>query len=86
VPDASGRRPVPYTGDAVLTVGGELDEVAANIALGRTMAGVHRPTDCTASVRLGEEIAVEALREQARLGDESAHVALRRFDGASVAI
>jgi hypothetical protein len=86
VPDASGRRLVPYTGDAVLTVGGELDKVAANIALGRNMAGVHWRTDYTASVRLGEEIAIGVLREQARLGNESAHFTLRRFDGTSVTI
>jgi hypothetical protein len=47
---------------------------------------VHWRTDCTASVRLGGEIAVGVLREQARLGDESAHFTLRRFDGASVTI
>jgi hypothetical protein len=50
------------------------------------MAGVHWRTDYTASVRLGEEIAIGVLREQARLGNESAHFTLRRFDGTSVTI
>ncbi|MFE3461512.1 vanadium-dependent haloperoxidase [Nocardiopsis aegyptia] len=86
VPDARGRRLVPCTGDAVLTVGGELDKLAANISIGRNMAGVHWRTDYTASVRLGEEIAIGLLREQTRLGNESAHFTLRRFDGTSVTI
>ncbi|WP_206057647.1 MULTISPECIES: vanadium-dependent haloperoxidase [Nocardiopsis] len=86
VPDARGKRLVPHTGDAALTVGGELDKVAANISLGRNMAGVHWRTDHTASVRLGEEIAIRILREQVRLGNESAHFTLRRFDGTSITI
>src|SRR6185295_13063747 len=40
VADADGMRLVPWKG-APLTVGAELDKLAANIALGRGAAGVH---------------------------------------------
>lgn len=59
--DATGQR-VPYTGGATLTVGGELNKLAANIALGRNHAGVHWRSD--ASIRLGEQMAISILQDQ----------------------
>ena len=38
IPNASGESLEPYTGEA-LTVGGELNKLAANIALSRDAAG-----------------------------------------------
>jgi len=83
VPDHTGTKLVRYDGpDAgALTVGGELDKVAANIALGRSMAGVHWRSDYTESVKLGEAIAIGILREQKRTTHEDAAFTLRRFDG-----
>jgi hypothetical protein len=45
VPTADGIMLVPYTGPDAgnLTIGGELNKVAANIAIGRNMAGGSRP-------------------------------------------
>jgi hypothetical protein len=89
VPNAGGTVLHPYTGaDAgTLTVGGELDKLAANISLGRNFAGVHWRTDYTASLRLGEEIAVQIMREQSLCTNEaSAHFSLTRFDGTAVTI
>lgn len=56
MPSTDGTALEPYTGPDAgrLTVGGELNEVAANIATGRNMAGVHWRTDFTEVVRLGE--------------------------------
>ena len=57
---------VPYTGGDAgrLTVGGELNKVAANIAIGRNMAGVHWRSDYFDSIRLGERVAICVLSNQ----------------------
>ncbi|MCB1630103.1 MAG: hypothetical protein KDI48_20415, partial [Xanthomonadales bacterium] len=52
-------------GDAKnMTVGGELNKLASNVAMGRSMGGVHWRTDNTRSLRLGEQIAIEILRKR----------------------
>lgn len=48
-----------------LTLEGELNKLAANISIGRDMAGVHYFTDYYDSLRMGEEIAIGILEEQA---------------------
>ena len=54
----------PYAGAdrAVMTVGGELNKLAGNIALGRSMGGVHWRSDNTRSLRLGEQVATVMLK------------------------
>jgi hypothetical protein len=47
-----------------LTVRGELNKLAANIAIGRNMVGVHYRSDYIESLKLGEEIAIGILEEQ----------------------
>ena len=47
-----------------ITVGGELNKIASNVAMGRSMGGVHWRTDNTRSLRLGEQIAMEILRKR----------------------
>ena len=48
-----------------LTLEGELNKLAANISIGRNMAGVHFFSDYYDSLRMGEEIAIGILEEQA---------------------
>ena len=48
-----------------LTLEGELNKLAANISIGRDMAGVHYFSDYYDSLRMGEEIAIGILEEQA---------------------
>ena len=48
-----------------LTLEGELNKLAANISIGRNMAGVHYFSDYYDSVRMGEKIALGILEEQA---------------------
>ena len=48
----------------LLTLEGELNKLAANISIGRNMAGVHYFTDYYDSLRMGEEIAIAMLEEQ----------------------
>jgi hypothetical protein len=47
-----------------LTVGGELNKLASNIAFARSMAGVHWRSDNLWGLLLGEAVAIELLREQ----------------------
>ena len=56
---------VAYTPDKFLTLEGELNKLAANISIGRDMAGVHYFSDYYDSLRMGEEIALGILEEQA---------------------
>ncbi len=51
--------------DCALTLEGELNKLAANISIGRNMAGVHYYSDYYDSLRMGEEIAIGLLEEQA---------------------
>lgn len=61
--DANGEL-TPYAGADVdeITVEGELNKIACNVAMGRSMGGVHWRSDNTRSLRLGEQIATEILR------------------------
>ncbi len=56
---------VPYTPNSFLTLEGELNKLAANISIGRNMAGVHYFSDYYDSLRMGEQIAIGILEEQA---------------------
>jgi hypothetical protein len=83
---ADGLALAPYTGPP-LTVGGELNKLASNIALGRNIAGVHWRSDATASLRLGEEVALRFLREEHKVFSEKFEgLSLTRFDGASIVV
>jgi hypothetical protein len=86
--NADGTKLVRFTGEDAgrLTVGGELDKIAANIAIGRNLAGVHWRTDFSASVRLGEAVAIGVLRDVVQIGHEAATFGLTRFDGTRMAI
>lgn len=64
-----------------LTVQGELDKLAANIAIARNIAGVHYYTDYHASLRMGERLTVSILEEQAALYGERMSMSFTSFDG-----
>ncbi len=77
---------VPYVGPA-LTVGGELNKVASNVAIGRNIAGVHWRTDASASLALGEAIAIAVLRDHAICYNEDfAGFTFTKFDGTLVTV
>ncbi|MFD7659135.1 vanadium-dependent haloperoxidase [Actinosynnema sp. NPDC059797] len=86
VPNCDGTALEPYRGGDALTVGGELDKVASNVATGRNMAGVHWRSDFTEAVRLGEAVAIGVLRDHARVAHEDASLGLTRFDGTRIAV
>ena len=60
-----GKKLEPREPDCPLTLEGELNKLAANISIGRNMAGVHYFSDYYDSLRMGEEIAIGLLEEQA---------------------
>jgi hypothetical protein len=83
--DANGLNLVPYAG--VLTVGGELDKLASNISLGRDTAGVHWRSDGVEGMKLGEDVAIQMLRDHKLLNNESfTGFRFTRFDGTTVVI
>ena len=75
-----------YTGPGSneLTVGGELNKLAANIAIGRNWAGVHYRSDYAESILLGEQIALGILQEQAHTYEEEFSCTLTRFSGQKI--
>ncbi|WP_243902651.1 vanadium-dependent haloperoxidase, partial [Aetokthonos hydrillicola] len=54
---------IPYTGKP-LTVGGELNKLATNYAIGRSFGGIHWRSDGSAALALGEEVAISILRDE----------------------
>ncbi len=80
-----GSSVTPYAG--ALTVGGELDKLAANIAIGRNIAGVHYWSDGIQGMYLGEQVALAFLADQRVTYHEGfAGFSLNRFDGSTVTI
>lgn len=82
--DASGNdigRLTPLDPDTSksLTLEGELNKLAANVAMGRSMGGVHWRTDNTRSLVLGEAIAAEILADITRDVQESVRFEFRTF-------
>ena len=88
-PTDDGLALVPYAGSDAgdLTVGGELNKIAANVATGRNIAGVHWRSDATESMKLGEQIAIGILREQKECYNEEFNgFSLTKFDGTTVMV
>jgi membrane-associated phospholipid phosphatase len=86
VPSASGRSLAEWKKEIGLSVGHELDKLAANIAIGRNALGVHYRSDYLASIRLGEELAIGVLEEQKSSYNETATFSFNRFDGTRITI
>jgi hypothetical protein len=85
-PSDDGLSLVPFTGGP-LTVGGELNKLASNIALGRDAAGVHYRSDGVEGIKLGEAIAISILRDTATLYNEVfPGFSFTKYDGTPVTI
>ena len=66
-PDSPPGQPRNFTPEgATLTVGGELDKLASNIAFGRNFAGVHYRSDGEHGILIGEEVAIHYLQDHLR--------------------
>jgi hypothetical protein len=89
VPADDGQSLLPYQGaDAgQITVGGELNKLAHNIALGRDMAGVHWRSDAEQALRLGERVAISVLRDQRHTFNEPFQgFTFTKFDGKTITV
>lgn len=89
VPDGSGGFELPdYTGAdaAAMTVGGELNKIASNVAMGRSMGGVHWRSDNTRSLRLGEQVSAFILCRVTRELAEAPSVGFTSFNGHAISI
>jgi hypothetical protein len=83
---ADPTRLVPYGGPP-LTVGGELNKLAVNFGFGRNWAGIHWRSDASASMAIGEEVAIGMLRdERTTLREPFDGFSFTRFDGSRVTI
>ena len=83
---ADPTRLVPYSGPP-LTVGGELNKLAVNFGFGRNWAGIHWRSDASASMAIGEEVAIGMLRdERTTLREPFDGFSFTRFDGSRVTI
>ncbi len=85
VADASGTALIPYDGTA-LTVGNELNKLAANVAVGRNAAGIHYRSDYFDSLQLGEAVAIGILEEQKETYSEGGTFTITKFDGTTITI
>jgi membrane-associated phospholipid phosphatase len=86
VPAGDGLSLTPYVGE-VLTVEGELNKLAENVAQGRVIAGVHYRTDSTGGIELGEQIAISVLRDQKLQFNEAfAGFTFKQFDGTTITV
>jgi hypothetical protein len=86
---ADGLTLVPYAGAdaAQMTVGGELNKLAGNVALFRNAAGVHWRSDYTYSLQLGEAVAIRLLQEMSLgFNEKDGFFRLTRFDGRTIQI
>ncbi len=86
VSDAEGKTLVPLLG-ARLTVGGELNKLASNVAIGRDAAGVHWRSDSTEGLKLGEAVTIGILKDMRPLCHEQFKgFRLTKFDGTTIII
>ena len=86
VPNADGTALIPYSGPA-LTIEGELNKLATNIAIGRDAAGVHFRSDGDDGLALGEEMAISLLSDYINTYHEDhPGFTFNKFDGTSVTI
>lgn len=83
--NATGSQLVPFIGN--LTLGGEINKLAYNIALGRDWAGVHYRSDGKDGILVGEQQAIGLLQNYSRTyNEEFDGFTLTKFDGQTIRI
>ncbi len=76
-----------YTGSDALTLGGELNKLAANVSLGRDAAGLHYRSDGINGLTVGEQQAIGLLRDYSIAVHEQFNgFQFTKFDGTPVLI
>lgn len=83
---SDGLSLLPYP-ESSLTIGGELNKLAANIALGRNAAGVHWRSDGSEGLKLGETVAIGILKDyKATFNENFNGFSLTKFNGTTIKI
>ncbi|QEG26571.1 PAP2 superfamily protein [Gemmata obscuriglobus] len=77
--DEGTRNPLPDSIADTLTIEGELNKLATNVAMGRSMGGVHWRTDNTRSLMLGEALAARILADITTDANEKPTFTFRSF-------
>lgn len=86
VASADGTSLAPFY-DVALTVGGEIDKLAFNVAMGRDFAGIHYRSDAEAGIRLGEDVAIAMLQDLVNtFAEDFTGFKFTRVDGTPVEI
>jgi len=72
----------------LLTVAGEIDKLACDVAAGRNFAGIHYRQDADNGILLGEQVGIAWLQDQARLYSEELFTGfvLRTFSGQKIRV
>jgi membrane-associated phospholipid phosphatase len=87
---SDGPSLVPYTGADVgqLTLNGEINKLASNIAIARNMSGIHWRADAVYGMLLGEALALSILSDQSNNypGENFDGFTIEKFDGAKVSV
>jgi membrane-associated phospholipid phosphatase len=77
---------LPYSGPP-LTITGELNKLASNVATGRNIAGVHWRSDAWESLKLGEQVGMSILRDMRLTYPEPfGGFTFQKFDGTTVTV
>jgi membrane-associated phospholipid phosphatase len=81
---------VPYTGTdaAQMTLNGEINKLASNIAIARNMSGIHWRADAVYGIFLGEALALSILSDQNNNypGENFDGFVITKFDGTTVTV
>ncbi|MBS4189488.1 vanadium-dependent haloperoxidase [Bacillus sp. FJAT-49705] len=86
VPNVDGTSLKPYLSEP-LKIGGELNKLASNIAIGRDTAGVHWRSDAIEGLKLGEAVATSILRDYRSTYNENFKgFTFSKFDGTLITI
>jgi hypothetical protein len=88
-PADDGQSLNAYTGSDAgqITVGGELNKLANNIALGRDMAAEHWRSDGTQGLLMGEAVTISILRDQrATYNEPFGGFTFTKFDGNRITV
>jgi membrane-associated phospholipid phosphatase len=87
---SDGLSLVPYTGAdaAQITLNGEIDKLASNIAIARNISGIHWRVDAVYGMLLGEALALSILSDQSNNypGENFDGFTIKKFDGTTVTV